>query len=257
MPSLYHAIGRGSTFEKHPNDFEYPQEPMKKVLVKAQVSSTWGFSFIDNNQVMDAKLIVFAYDNFSLLQSTLHYIWAKLFATSMKNDMSYTPSNVFETFPFPEVLSANTSLRDCSHPFVEKLENLGEEYHTLRSRMMIELDIGLTKLYNAFHSPKEIRDDFIQLRELHRLIDEAVKEAYGWSDLELGHDFHEVPYLPANDRVRYTISESARLEILRRLYKLNQERYEAEVAEGLWDKKKPKAVKTTVKKKQDAQPGLF
>lgn len=64
--------------------------------------------------------------------------------------------------------------------------------------MMKDHNIGLTKLYNAFHTPKETREAFKTLRELHRNIDEAVKEAYGWSDLDLAHDFYEVPHLPAN-----------------------------------------------------------
>jgi hypothetical protein len=37
-----------------------------------------------------------------------------------------------------------------------------------------------------------------------------------------------VPYLPENDRIRFTISESARLEVLRRLSRLNRERWQAE-----------------------------
>ncbi len=41
-------------------------------------------------------------------------------------------------------------------------------------------------------------------------MDLVVRDAYGWQDLDLGHGFHEVEYLPENDRVRFTISEAAR-----------------------------------------------
>src|SRR5260370_25987847 len=55
-------------------------------------------------------------------------------------------------------------------------------------------------------------DGLLKLRQLHRELDLAVRDAYGWHDLDLGHDFHEVETLPENDRVRYTISPAARKE---------------------------------------------
>ena len=121
---------------------------------------------------------------------------------------------------------------------------------------MQSLNIGLTKLYNAFHSKNENRSDFVRLKELHKVIDGSVKDAYGWSDMDLAHDFYEVPYLPTNNRVRYTISENARLEILRRLYKLNTKAYEEELANGLWNKKKPKP-SAKKQKSEQIQGSLF
>ena len=256
-PALYHAIGRGASFEKHPSDFEYPKEPMERVLVCSEVSKYLTLSFQKNDKIFNSNLDVFAYANYSyftLLQSFVHTTWGWKLSSKLKNDLKYSPGNALETFPFPEILPANPALCDFSHPLVQELETLGEEYHELRSLMMKEQNLGLTKLYNAFHTPKETREAFKTLRELHRHIDEAVKEAYGWSDLDLAHDFYEVPYLPANDRVRYTISEKARLEILRRLYKLNIERYEEEIKDGLWDKKKPKPKK---QKTEYSQGSLF
>ena len=71
------------------------------------------------------------------------------------------------------------------------------------------------------------------LRQLHRQMDEAVARAYGWGDLDLGHGFHEVDFLPEKDRVRYTISPAARREVLKRLLLLNHERHAEEVEAGL------------------------
>ena len=68
-------------------------------------------------------------------------------------------------------------------------------------------------------------------------MDHAVAAAYGWTDLDLGHGFHET-----KQGVRYTLSEAARREVLGRLLKLNHERYAEEVAQGLHDKGKRKAV---------------
>jgi len=111
---------------------------------------------------------------------------------------------------------------------------------------MSRLDLGLTDLYNLFHSRElsppgvaevaKIDGDagaagFEAIRELRRLhvaLDLAVRDAYGWQNLDLGHDFHEVETLPENDRVRYTISSAARREVLKRLLAENHARAEAE-----------------------------
>ena len=66
------------------------------------------------------------------------------------------------------------------------------------------------------------------LRQLQKQIDEAVRDAYGWNDIDLEHGFHAVSYLPDNDNIRYTISEPARIEILRRLAQLNRQRWQEE-----------------------------
>ena len=56
-------------------------------------------------------------------------------------------------------------------------------------------------------------------------MDNAVLAAYGWSDIDLRHDFYEVDFLPENDRVRFTIHPDARREVLKRLLLLNHERW--------------------------------
>jgi hypothetical protein len=113
---------------------------------------------------------------------------------------------------------------------------------------MLSLWLGLTDIYNLFHdrdlTPEKVAkvskkpmdeaergyQGLLELRRLHRELDIAVRDAYGWTDLDLGHDFHEVETLPENDRVRYTISPTARKEVLRRLLALNHERAAAEAA---------------------------
>ena len=75
--------------------------------------------------------------------------------------------------------------------------------------------------------------------------------AYGWDDIDLGHGYHEQPNLAENDRVRFTISETARVEVLRRLSELNRQRHEEEITKGLHGSKagssgnhKPRAART-------------
>ena len=66
---------------------------------------------------------------------------------------------------------------------------------------------------------------------MHVELDQAVLEAYGWSDIQLRHDFYEVDYLPEDDRVRFTIHPDARREVLKRLLELNHKIHAEEVAQ--------------------------
>ncbi|MHC5717578.1 MAG: hypothetical protein ACYTX0_37115 [Nostoc sp.] len=106
---------------------------------------------------------------------------------------------------------------------------------------------GLTKTYNRFHNPDETAADIQQLRELHIEMDNAVAAAYSWQDLELSHGFHQT-----KQGLRFTISETARREVLDRLLELNHQRYSDEVAQGLHDKGKKKG-KSGGKKKAQAE----
>ncbi|MCZ2340174.1 MAG: BREX-1 system adenine-specific DNA-methyltransferase PglX [Bacteroidales bacterium] len=218
-PAMYHAIGRGRQFINHPRWWRSDREPMPRVLILSRVSKTGGFVLVDNNMVFADQTIVFAmgtnYD-FAVMQSSIHIVWAWKQSSRLKQDMRYTPTDVLETFPFP--LAADRGL----------LDGLGDKYHTVRSAIMREHQVGLTKLYSWFHDPSKEDQSISILRDMHSRIDNAVALAYGWDDLDLGHGFHEVPYLPENDRVRFTISEAARLEVLKRLAHLNRERYEWE-----------------------------
>ena len=98
--------------------------------------------------------------------------------------------------------------------------------------------------------------DIKELRELQVEMDRAVAGVYGWLDLDLGHDFHKT-----KQGVRFTISESARREVLQRLLKLNHERYAEEVKQGL-HKKKGASKKAGPKRKAtnmtgNVSPALF
>lgn len=113
---------------------------------------------------------------------------------------------------------------------------------------MRQLWLGLTDIYNLFHirdltpahvarvSKKSLEtaeagyQGILELRCLHRELAEAVRDTYGWYNLDLGQDFHEVETLPENDCVRYTISPMARKEVLRRLLALNHQRAAAQTA---------------------------
>jgi len=100
---------------------------------------------------------------------------------------------------------------------------------------MLARNSGLTKTYNLVHNRQCEDADIDELREFHRAVDRAVAHAYGWDDLNLDHGFHET-----RQGMRYTVGPAAQQEILDRLLELNHERYAAELAAGLRDKKRGK-----------------
>jgi hypothetical protein len=130
------------------------------------------------------------------------------------------------------------------------LSRVGEEYYTARAQTCLRRKSGLTRIYNRFHDPGEKSEDIAGLRALHPAMDRAVADAYGWTDLDLGHDFHET-----KQGIRFTVSESARREILDRLLALNHQRYAEEVAQGLHDK--GSRSKASRKKTNGDQEDLF
>lgn len=186
---------------------------MERVLATSLVNNHLGFAFCTARYAFAHRLAVFPLDQigaFALLQSSFHYKWAWEYSSTMRRDINYSPSDCFQTFPFPESLTG--------------LEVIGESYYRHRQGIMQARQEGLTKTYNRFHDPEETAADIVELRRLHVEMDQAVAAAYGWQDLDLGHGFHET-----KQGIRFTISEAARREVLDRLLALNHQRHAEEV----------------------------
>ncbi|MCY3005158.1 MAG: restriction endonuclease, partial [Planctomycetota bacterium] len=218
---------------------------LKQILVRSERGNMHSIAFVENKGVFANTVIVIGvstFEAFACLQSSVHEEWCRRFGgAALRSDMSYSPKSCFETFAFPVgVVSEDTS------GIVGAMADTGRRFYTFRQSTMSKREEGLTSIYNRFHDAGESADDIQQLRELHVEMDNAVVAAYGWTDLDLGHDFHE-----AKQGVRYTISELARREVLARLLKLNHERYAEEVKQGLHEKKKGAAKKTAAKSVKD------
>jgi hypothetical protein len=215
---------------------------MNRVLARARIANMHSIAYIQKGWTYNEKVVLFPNCSFTILQSTIHEVWAREYSSSLRNDMQYTASDCFDTFPFPTSTS--------------NLEEIGEKYYTHRQSIMQTRQEGLTKTYNRFHNPEETAPDIQQLRSLHIEMDNAVAAAYGWQDIDLGHDFHQT-----KQGLRYTISETARREVLDRLLLLNHERYAEEDKQGLHDKgkKKGKSGGKTAKKQvsSEGQLSLF
>lgn len=181
------------------------------------------FVFLPGNLVFAHSLAVFAHCShaaFAALQSRPHEIWARFFGSSMKDDLRYTPSDCFETFPFPENWQ--------THP---GLEAAGQAYYDYRAVLMVESDLGLTKTYNRFHDPEERNPIILRLRELHAAMDRAVLDAYGWTDIRtdceflLDHEDEDDDSSRSRKKPwRYRWPDEVHDEVLARLLALNAQR---------------------------------
>jgi hypothetical protein len=197
---------------------------LKRYLVHPLTSKYHTLCFYEHGIIASHMTVVLSFDtwgSYCVLQCELHWKWVLAYGNKLEDRPQYTPTDCFETFPFPKALVG--------------LDAIGESYYVNRCQIMLARQEGLTKTYNRFHNPDETAADIQKLRDLHIEMDYAVATAYGWNDLDLGHGFHQT-----KQGLRFTISESARREVLTRLLRLNHARYAEEVARGLHNKKKPK-----------------
>jgi hypothetical protein len=135
-----------------------------------------------------------------------------MFSSFMGQTLRYSVSDAFQTFPLPKNFETNAAL-----------EAAGREYYEFRAALMQDLWLGLTEIYNHFHSPDDealarlealyrkraATNDWRtaeavpadrspltlyatpaaalaavqRLRTLHAAMDTAVLTAYGWTDL--------------------------------------------------------------------------
>ena len=173
------------------------------------------FAFVPSRTVVAGPHNVFPLATFGAfcgLQSRPHEVWTRFFASSLKDDLRYTPTDCFSTFPFPAGFETNTAL-----------EAAGREYYDFRAELMQDLWLGLTEIYNLFHLPDDEALDRLEalyrkraanpdwrntedvpadrsplvlytspasalaavqrLRALHAAMDSSVLTAYGWTDL--------------------------------------------------------------------------
>lgn len=211
---------------------------LEQVLVISRVGQQGTFAFKTADSVFAESMVVFPFPSnaaFGIVQSRIHETWARFFASSMKDDMRYSPSDCFETFPFP-----------LNYESSHALETAGKAYYDFRAELMVRNNEGLTKTYNRFHDPEETAPDILRLRELHAAMDRAVLDAYGWDDiptdcvflLDWEDDEDEAPETGARSSRRkkpwrYRWPDEVRDEVLARLLALNGRRaaLEADVAE--------------------------
>jgi hypothetical protein len=128
------------------------------------------FVWADRGTSMNNSTVVFALeDDFSMgvLLSRAHGAWAWVQASTLETRLRYTPSSVFETFPWAGAFAD-----------AEQRERVAEASRRLlarRSEICLAEQIGLTTLYNQVDEGA-----WTDLKALHQSLDEAVAACYGW-----------------------------------------------------------------------------
>ena len=156
------------------------------------------------------------------VQSRVHEVWALFLASTLEDRLRYTPSDCFETFPFPVDYARNSAL-----------EVAGKAYLDHRTKVMTDTMgagpkkwRGLTKTYNDFHDPACKRREVQLLRDLHHAMDVAVLRAYGWDDIAdtAAPEFIEIHPGDPKTKQRLRWPDGFRDEVLSRLLALNDSR---------------------------------
>lgn len=153
--------------------FARPQMKMREGVSKlsrfvatSRVSKHPIFVMVENKNILPAdSTVTFASDSYEflgVLQSKFHTEWYKYQCSTLKGDLRYTNSTVFETFPFPIKKNKET-------------ENVMKEIEKYRSSACKNQGFGLTKLYN------ELNDGGHDLlRKLHDKLNKSVASSYGF-----------------------------------------------------------------------------
>ena len=218
-------------YQAHRPRFYDALKTKERFLVIARVSNTAAFAFVSSKQIINEKVVGFLFDQdaaFCVMQSRSHLLWTRFFSSSLKDDLQYTPSSCFQTFPFPKNWQTDIAL-----------ETTGKAYYEFRAALMVQNNEGLTKTYNRFNDPDERAPDILQLRDLHAAMDRAVLDAYGWTDIPtdceflLDYEIDEEEWGTKKKPYRFRWPQEVHDEVLARLLDLNQKRAEEERLAGL------------------------
>ncbi len=150
--------------------------PLQRYLVTNHVSKHRLFVWLEGHIVPDHQLIVFARNDdyfLGVLHSRAHEFWARRMGTWMGvgNDLRYTPTTCFETFPFPEPTDKQ---RGEIAMAAKRLDELRRNWLNPEGASEAELKKKtLTNLYNARPT---------WLANAHAALDRAVFSAYGWPE---------------------------------------------------------------------------
>ncbi|MBY5162094.1 type IIL restriction-modification enzyme MmeI [Salsipaludibacter albus] len=180
---------------------------LEETIVLAQVSSRVMPVMVKTGPVFSHKAIVVPSDDYGvlgLLSSTIHRVWADRYSSTMKNDLSYSVSTTFNTFPFPGAVERRL------------VGALMYDLNAWRRDRLHAEGLTLSTVYGEYHNPRSEVPFIAQLRDKHVELDSAVAAAFRWDDLSLHHSFHQTRF-----GTFYTVSADERTELLMRLLDLN------------------------------------
>ena len=179
-------------------------DALSRYIATPRVAKHRLFMWLDAGICPDSQLIVTARDDdttFGILHSRFHEAWSLRLGTSLEDRPRYTPTTIFETFPFPDGLSPDIpAAKYAEDPRAAAIAEAARHLVELRDRWLnppewvewvdepapgypkrlVARDGAaaqelkkrtLTILYNA--RPRWLAD-------VHAALDAAVAAAYGW-----------------------------------------------------------------------------
>jgi hypothetical protein len=144
--------------------------PLQMFFAVPRVSKWAVFIQCDQTWMPGDKNVVVASDDLyllGLLTSNVHRQWMHAQKGTLKGDIAYTHDTCFETFPFPQQVTAEQA---------EAIRQQMIELNDYRNAWMVEQQKGITEMYNRYFD-----EPASKLRKLHDALDALVLKAYGWS----------------------------------------------------------------------------
>jgi len=181
---------------------------MKRFMATPRVSKHRVFVWLDASVTPDCQLVVVARDDdtaFGILRSRFHELWTLGLCSALEDRPRYTPSTIFETFPFPPGLTPNLPAASyADNPHARAIAAAAQALVAKRDHWLNPPELvtrtpevvpgfpdrllprgapaaktlgkrTLTALYNTRGTPAGA-----WLDGLHATLDAAVAAAYGW-----------------------------------------------------------------------------
>jgi len=156
-------------------------EARTEVLVIPRVSPHLIVSTQPTGTCFDGQLIVVALPDpyhFGVLQSRTHGIWAWARGSTLKGDLRYTNTTIFETFPFPPLTDGGYAPRARpASPEADRVATTAQAFDRFRRDACRARGLGLTKLHNELEAGHTS-----ELRGAYEAMCDAVDIAYGFPE---------------------------------------------------------------------------
>jgi len=143
--------------------------PLSRAIAVGAHAKRLNLTWLAPRTLANNANMVFAFDDdysMGILLSKTHDAWAWAQSSTLETRLRYTPTTVFETFPWPDPVTDDQR---------QAVASAASALYARRSELCLEHQLGLTALYN-------LMDDggFTDLAALHKKLDVAVATAYGW-----------------------------------------------------------------------------
>lgn len=199
---------------------------LKRYIATVETAKHRAFQFLDAEILPDNMLVAVASDapfHLGVLSSKIHTAWASLTGGTLEDRPRYSKSRCFDPFSFPDVPA---SIRHT-------IAALAEELDATRKLVLSENpDLTLTTLYNLIEASRtgttlsaKDRDALTRgrgliLRYLHKTIDAAAMQAYGWPATLTDEDI--ISRLVELNQVRATEEQRGLIRWLRPDYQIGK-----------------------------------